>query len=86
MLKPWESNDQQLSACYFIIILVVWGNSQGIPSPKEKEKEKNKKDHSSKVVKTWWAPEQFGYPWYVKEKVGRSAKVLKKQKNMGTTS
>jgi hypothetical protein len=58
-----------------IFLLVVQGNLQRIPSPKKKE-------HSSKVVKVWWAPKKLGLPWNVKEKVGRSAKVSKTQKNL----
>jgi hypothetical protein len=65
-----------------IFILVVQGNLQGIPIPKENEK---KKKHFFKVVKSFEDTKKFGKPWYVKEKVGRSAKVLK-EKNMGTTS
>jgi hypothetical protein len=49
-------------------ILVVQGNLQGILVPKEKKK------HSSKVAKN------IGKSWYVKEKFGRSAKVLKENK------
>jgi hypothetical protein len=50
---------------------------QGIPSPKEKEK---KDKNSSMVVKSLEGTKKIGKPWYVKEKVGRSAKVIKKGK------
>jgi hypothetical protein len=30
------------------------------------------------VSESWWAPEGFGYPWFVKRKVGRSAKLYKR--------
>jgi hypothetical protein len=30
------------------------------------------------VYESWWAPEGFGKPWFVKAKVGRSAKFYKR--------
>jgi hypothetical protein len=42
---------------------------------KEKIKEKR---YSSMVCESWWAPEGFGYPWFVKGKVGRSVKHYKR--------
>jgi hypothetical protein len=70
------SNDSVLAISKFI--LVVQGNLQEIHSPKEKEKK-----CSSKVVKILVGTKKSGKPWYVKENVGRSAKVLNKK--MGTT-
>jgi hypothetical protein len=34
--------------------------------------------HSSMVCDCWQAPKGFGQPWFVKEKVGRSAKLYKR--------
>jgi hypothetical protein len=30
------------------------------------------------VCESWWAPDGIGYPWFVKGKVGRSAKLYKR--------
>jgi hypothetical protein len=45
---------------------------------KRKEMEKKEKRHSSLVCESWWAPDGIGYPWFVKGKVGRSAKLYKR--------
>jgi hypothetical protein len=45
---------------------------------KIKNKKKKKKRHSSMVCESWWAPEGFGLPWFLKRKVGRSAKLYKR--------
>jgi hypothetical protein len=36
------------------------------------------KRHSSMVCESWWASDEIGYPWFVKGKVGRSAKLYKR--------
>jgi hypothetical protein len=44
----------------------------------QKRKKRKEKRHSSMVCESWWAPEGFGLPWFVKRKVGRSAKLYKR--------
>jgi hypothetical protein len=60
-----------------IFISVVQGNLQGNPCPKEKEA-------LLQGCECLVGTKKIGKPWYVEEKVGKSAKVSKKQK-MGTT-
>jgi hypothetical protein len=55
---------------------VVQGNLQGNLSPKEKEA-------LLQDCECLVGTKKFGKPWYVEEKFGKSAKVLKKK--MGTT-
>jgi hypothetical protein len=45
---------------------------------KEKNEKIKEKRHSSMVCESWWAPDGIGKPWFVKGKLGRSAKLYKR--------
>jgi hypothetical protein len=77
LIKTWDYDEQQFSACYLIFFpLVVQGNMQGIPSPKEKERKE--KEHSSKVVKSLVGTWKICLAMECERKGWESAKVLNK--------
>jgi hypothetical protein len=62
-------------ACFIYSSLILQGSWSDHCNLKKGEK---KKRHSSMVCESWWAPDGIGYPWFVKRKVGRSAKLYKR--------
>jgi hypothetical protein len=60
-------------ACFICSSLILQGSWSDHCNLNKKEKR-----HSSMVCESWWAPEGFGFPWFVKGKVGRSAKLYKR--------
>jgi hypothetical protein len=79
MLKPWDSGEQWFSACYLIFILVVRGNLQGIPSPRELQRKKRALLQGCESLvgtqKIWLAMEWERKGW-------EGAKVLNKKKKI----
>jgi hypothetical protein len=49
---------------------------------KRKKEKRKEKRHSSMVCESWWVPDGIGYPWFVKGKVGRSAKLYKSSQRL----
>jgi hypothetical protein len=80
---PFKEPSKYFSFCE--TVFSSWGRSGRIcylpycfiPKKKKKKKIKEKR-HSSMVCESWWAPDGIGQPWFVKGKVGRSAKLYKR--------
>jgi hypothetical protein len=55
--------------------LLITNFARELVRPLLQKKKKKRKKHSSMVCESWWAPDGISLPWFVKRKVGRSAKL-----------